>query len=172
MSFPAPCFVSGVLRLTSVLPRALAATVADVVYGMRVTSMDAEYVRTVEAAIRAALDSRAPGSYWVEYFPFLKHLPGWMPGGRATRFVERTRPILTRARNYGFDYVKASEVSVSVRCVGMLMRRAPCSRPGRASRWRSLRLWRMRRMGRRRGGRRLRGTRRVSHTSVNALPKS
>ena len=92
----------------------LASIVVDVVYGMRITGMDAEYVRTAEAALRAASASRTPGTLWVEYAPFLRHLPRWMPGTTGINIAKQSRPVIQRARDYGFDFVKADKVSIAV----------------------------------------------------------
>ncbi|KAI0340920.1 cytochrome P450 [Trametopsis cervina] len=88
----------------------LAGIILDVVYGMTVTGMDDPYLKLAAQAMDVISESRMFGAWWVEYMPFLKYVPGWVPGSSAVRYGERWRPTVMATVHKPFDEVKGAEV--------------------------------------------------------------
>ncbi len=51
-----------------------------VVYGIEVKSKEDEYLSLAEEGNDIFQKAFVPGKYLVETFPFLKHVPAWLPG--------------------------------------------------------------------------------------------
>lgn len=51
-----------------------------------------------------------PGAFMVELFPFLKHIPAWLPGGGARKFADQYIQAVEGLRNRPFDEVKHAAV--------------------------------------------------------------
>ncbi|KAJ3476484.1 hypothetical protein NLI96_g11119 [Meripilus lineatus] len=90
----------------------LISIVADVVYGIQVRDMNADYVVNARTALEGFVRSGEPGAFWVEFFPFLRFIPSWVPGATFKRFVEHYRPFVQRTFRGPFQIVKDSLVSV------------------------------------------------------------
>lgn len=94
------------------LDSTLISIVADVVYGIQVRDMNADYVVNARTALEGFVRSGEPGAFWVEFFPFLRFIPSWVPGATFKRFVEHYRPFVQRTFRGPFQIVKDSLVSV------------------------------------------------------------
>ncbi|KAH8105240.1 cytochrome P450 [Cristinia sonorae] len=81
-------------------------TIMRIVYGARSASEMREYVNLAESAMVAARQLLIPGAFLAELFPFLRHIPSWMPGGATRRFAEKFRATVQRLRNQPFNEVK------------------------------------------------------------------
>jgi len=66
-------------------PSAFTATILSVAYGITIKDSDDPYISTAEIALNGLSDAGIPGTYWVDYLPFLKHVPSWMPGASFKR---------------------------------------------------------------------------------------
>ncbi|KAI0340922.1 cytochrome P450 [Trametopsis cervina] len=88
----------------------LAGIILDVVYGMTVTSMDDSYLKLATQAMDVLAESRMFGAWWVEFMPFLKYVPGWVPGSSAVKYGERWRSTVMAAAHKAFDEVRETEV--------------------------------------------------------------
>lgn len=73
--------------------------------------MDNKYVRLAHEAADVALAARVPGEYWVEFLPFLKYIPDWVPGIRFKEHAKSGGRIWRRLWNEMFDEVKQDLVS-------------------------------------------------------------
>lgn len=82
----------------------------DVVFSIKVTSMENEHLHTAIEAIDYFNESKGPGLAWVEMFPLLRYIPAWLPGGIAQSCGARARPALQRLRNKPYNMVKNSKV--------------------------------------------------------------
>ncbi|KAK7679980.1 hypothetical protein QCA50_016926 [Cerrena zonata] len=58
-----------------------ASLIMEIVYGHRVTSDDDEFVVIAERAGHETVTAGSPGSTLVDFFPILKLVPAWCPGG-------------------------------------------------------------------------------------------
>ena len=54
-----------------------------------------------------------PGKYLVEVFPFLQHVPQWMPGAQFKRYVAVWKTTIADTRNKLFDATLEIMVSLS-----------------------------------------------------------
>ncbi|OBZ67621.1 O-methylsterigmatocystin oxidoreductase [Grifola frondosa] len=59
---------------------AFGATMLKMVYGIELAEDDTEYTATTESALEGVIEGLVPGRFWVEFFPFLRHIPSWVPG--------------------------------------------------------------------------------------------
>lgn len=78
--------------------------------------MDDEYVVVAEEAAAGGGQAAVPGVYWVEYMPFLKYIPSWVPGTKSRRTAEAIRPLVVNMRDKPYAEVKAEIVRSS--CLG------------------------------------------------------
>ena len=78
---------------------------------MDVTDMHNDYIHIAEAAVNALGTTPVPGAFWVEFLPFLKHIPAWVPGASFKKHAEKGRPLIRRMRDEQFDKVKKRMVS-------------------------------------------------------------
>lgn len=68
--------------------------ILQIVYGVKLESLEDEYIKLVERALQGANISAVPGKNWVEFIPFIQHIPSWVPGGRTRRLIDEYRPIV------------------------------------------------------------------------------
>lgn len=74
--------------------------------------MDDEYVVAAKKSFEALSLGTIPGIYLVEYFPFLKYLPGWFPGMNHKALVDEYLPHVGNMRDNPYVEVKAALVGV------------------------------------------------------------
>lgn len=56
-------------------------------YGYDVEPINDHFVTLSEKAVKTLAESFFPGANAVNAFPFLRHLPGWLPGCEFQRFA-------------------------------------------------------------------------------------
>lgn len=86
--------------------------IADIVYGVRAQNLSGEYLALAQEATEYLNDSRKPGKYWADFFPFVKHLPHWLPGAASSKLGQRSKLVVDGMINRPFDAVKIDVVSV------------------------------------------------------------
>jgi len=103
------------------------AVVMRTVYDMQITDMDDDYVRVAQEALVGFGVAGIPGAFWIEYFPFLKGLPEWVPGANFKKFANRIRPYVEEMKNRPFEEVRKRLTNgVDVNCmVASLLRSLP-----------------------------------------------
>ncbi|PFH46033.1 hypothetical protein AMATHDRAFT_77844 [Amanita thiersii Skay4041] len=84
------------------------ATILDIVYGIRVTDWNDEYLMKTEEAVIAFIEAANPGSFLVDVIPILKYVPSWFPGAGFKRFAESQREAVAFTRIKPFEHVKKS----------------------------------------------------------------
>ncbi|THH27825.1 hypothetical protein EUX98_g6365 [Antrodiella citrinella] len=57
-----------------------------ITYGKRVTGMDDEAVTTSQLAVEGANAAGVPGRFWIEFLPFLKNVPSWVPARNSEKY--------------------------------------------------------------------------------------
>jgi len=82
-------------------------SIFSVMYGKKNLSMDHEYVIAAQTAIEGLSEIMVPGAFLIEYFPFLRHVPSWVPGANAQKVVEHYKPYVTATREKPFAEVQA-----------------------------------------------------------------
>ena len=81
-----------------------------VVYGKKISGMDNEYVLYAQKAGESFSQALAPGAYWVEFFPFLRHIPSWFPGTSARKLADKYLPYVLYVRDKPYGEVKEALV--------------------------------------------------------------
>ncbi|KAL1938286.1 hypothetical protein VTO73DRAFT_11737 [Trametes versicolor] len=86
----------------------VAATMLEITYGRRITSLQDELVQVADRALEGINVAGSPGSMIVDFFPALKEIPVWMPGaGFKRRALEVGRDV--RAwKETGYGIVKSA----------------------------------------------------------------
>lgn len=84
--------------------------IVEVSYGKTLSGPDDEYIHVSQRWAEGFDAASVPGRYWVEYFPFLRHIPGWVPGTAAKHLVQKYGECTARLRNDAYDEVKKSLV--------------------------------------------------------------
>ena len=57
-----------------------AATIMKIGYGISVKESDDPYISIAEEVLDGISEAGIPGTFWVDLFPILKHVPSWFPG--------------------------------------------------------------------------------------------
>ncbi|KAI0703111.1 cytochrome P450 [Earliella scabrosa] len=101
------------------LSRYVTATLLEVTYGRRLTSMEDELVQLAERSVNATNEGGNPGSMLVDFFPIcrtiqVKHIPTWMPGAGFKRTALQARTYLDAWRVGGVKMVREAMVSGDV----------------------------------------------------------
>ena len=84
-----------------------------IVYGIKPANPRDEYVSLAEAMVKIMDKAYTPGKYLVEVFPFLQHVPQWMPGAQFKRDVAVWKTTIADTRNKLFDATLEIMVSLS-----------------------------------------------------------
>ena len=82
-----------------------------VIYGIHVKEEGDEYVDMIEAALNVLTQVMVQGKYLVEFLPFLRYVPTWVPGaGRIHRLSLKWKRDNARAVNRPYEYAVANQV--------------------------------------------------------------
>ncbi|KAF8914434.1 cytochrome P450 [Gymnopilus junonius] len=82
------------------------AVVLKVAYGYQVESNDDPLVHQLEHTFKLAGSLNAPGKYWVEYFPILRFIPSWFPGGGFKKIARAIGQEMKRTEMAPFEWAK------------------------------------------------------------------
>ncbi|TCD64489.1 hypothetical protein EIP91_004050 [Steccherinum ochraceum] len=97
---------------------AISSTIFSVLYGRKILKMDDKYLKFIEGALEGFNEAMSPGKYWIENFPFLRHLPSWLPGANAKRVAAKYAPwvgaFLDTPFNEIRDAMRAGKASPSL----------------------------------------------------------
>ncbi|THH28795.1 hypothetical protein EUX98_g5389 [Antrodiella citrinella] len=84
---------------------AFVAIILQVVYAKKVSGLDDDYLHLVHQSMEGLSLQKVPGAFWVEYFPWFKYIPNWVPGARFKKIAEYYKPIVETMINQPFDEV-------------------------------------------------------------------
>ncbi|KAJ8468347.1 hypothetical protein ONZ45_g17274 [Pleurotus djamor] len=90
----------------SLFIRTSAAIIIEICYGHHVADQGDEYVTLADEALAGVNRCAIFGSYMVDYIPWLKYVPSWMPGAGFKREAKQSRHLSQKMLNYPFDMVK------------------------------------------------------------------
>ncbi|TCD66268.1 hypothetical protein EIP91_001597 [Steccherinum ochraceum] len=88
--------------------RFVTAIILSIAYGRTITDMDDEQVVLVEKVALGSAVATLPGSFWVEFLPFLKYLPRWIPGQTFRKHADTYIPLVAAMRDKPFGEVQAA----------------------------------------------------------------
>ncbi|KAI0796931.1 cytochrome P450 [Abortiporus biennis] len=92
----------------------LGSTILGLVYGIDVDDMNHPYIQDVRAEVECINQAHVAGNFWIDYFPFLRNVPGWLPGIRFKRFVEKNQALVDRMKRKPFDDIRIAAESSTV----------------------------------------------------------
>ena len=82
---------------------------------MDVHDMNHEYIRLAILYLEALNETHTMGKFWIDYFPFLKNIPGWLPGVHFQRYGRLQKPIMDMSKRKPFDDIRRAVVCVFLR---------------------------------------------------------
>ncbi|OCH93695.1 CyP450 monooxygenase [Obba rivulosa] len=60
-------------------------SIMSVVYGIQTADKEDSYILRAERAGQGAAEAFTPGTFWIDFLPFLKYIPAWVPGAEFQR---------------------------------------------------------------------------------------
>ncbi|KAF9015058.1 cytochrome P450 [Cyathus striatus] len=78
------------------------------VYGYKIQPENDYYVRLVDEAVRGLGQAVHAGSFLVDYLPFLKYIPAWVPGAGFQKLARKWAVASSNLKNDPFEIVKKS----------------------------------------------------------------
>ena len=88
-----------------------ASSVLKAVYGIEVAERGDKIVDTVELAMEGVALGLTPGAFLVEYLPFLRYVPEWLPGAGFQKRLRRWRDASHTMVDLPFEEAKMAMVS-------------------------------------------------------------
>ena len=79
---------------------------------MDINDLDDDYVKLAQLAMEGMALGRIPGAHWVEYFPIMKWIPGWVPGAGFKKLANVYKPIVEEMAQKPFMEVRDAVVRV------------------------------------------------------------
>lgn len=80
-------------------------------YGKKISGGDDPYILVAEKALEGTTIASVPGTFWVDFLPFLRGIPSWVPGASFKVFAEKYLPYVIAMRDKPYEEVKAALVS-------------------------------------------------------------
>ena len=82
-------------------------------YGIPIREHDDPYLALAKEAIHTIAAAVVPGAFLVDFIPFLKYIPEWVPGAGFQTTAKKYLKIQKRFRNEPFDAAVKNIVGVS-----------------------------------------------------------
>ncbi|KAI0699866.1 CyP450 monooxygenase [Cerioporus squamosus] len=82
---------------------AFGSTIFSAVYGIKISSPNDRYLVMADEAMRIIKGAYTPGKFLVEVFPFIRHLPAWLPGMSFKRKAAEWSVLIQKMRNTPFN---------------------------------------------------------------------
>ncbi|KZT69394.1 cytochrome P450 [Daedalea quercina L-15889] len=103
-----------------------ASSMLQYLYGHKVESDDDEYLYIIETVMEETVRFSAPGTAAIDFLPFLKHTPAWLPGVGFQRRAMNVKRLLREAaqRTYALAASKVEEDVVKDAVLPSLIRTA------------------------------------------------
>ncbi|KAI8994236.1 CyP450 monooxygenase [Trametes punicea] len=107
---------------------ALASSILKAVYGIEVAEHGDKIVETVDLAMEGVALGLTPGAFLVEYLPFLRHVPAWVPGAGFQKRLARWRNASHAMLDLPFEEAKrALKQGATPSIVATILSAAPSS---------------------------------------------
>ncbi|GBE87235.1 Multifunctional cytochrome P450 monooxygenase af510 [Sparassis crispa] len=90
------------------IKRFAAALIMEIAYGHTVRSLDDTYIQIADRATTETVEAGTPGSMLVDFFPWLRYIPAWMPGGKFKKDAARISVLVRRLLDTPYDMVKSA----------------------------------------------------------------
>ena len=82
------------------------AIVMNIAYGIDVQEEDDPYLSIAEEALSGLNQAATLGTFWVDLFPLLKHVPSWFPGAGFQKKAAHWREVNAILAEKPFRYVE------------------------------------------------------------------
>jgi hypothetical protein len=77
-----------------------------ITYGIDVQDFDDPYILIAEEALNGLAQAAPLGTFWVDVFPVLKHVPSWFPGASFQKKAAHWKEVNTNMAEKPFRHVK------------------------------------------------------------------
>ncbi|KAK7460412.1 hypothetical protein VKT23_009132 [Stygiomarasmius scandens] len=84
------------------------ASILRITYGVTSEEENAYYVKLADLAMQSFIEGTHHGSYMVDYFPFLKYIPSWVPGAGFKRKAAIWAQYVSDLNHRPWQYLKSS----------------------------------------------------------------
>ncbi|KAI0764639.1 cytochrome P450 [Fomes fomentarius] len=78
--------------------------ILSITYGLSVDTADSEYITHAEETMHMISKATVPGAFLCDFFPWMKHLPSWLPFQRSAR---QGKDMIDRLVTKPFEHVNA-----------------------------------------------------------------
>ncbi|KAI1794923.1 cytochrome P450 [Ganoderma leucocontextum] len=95
-------------RLEEHIRRTFAASMLKTVYGIDVAEHGDTIIEVIDTAMEGVAVGLTPGAFLVEYLPFLRHIPEWLPGAGFQKKLRRWRDASHEMVEMPFAQAKAT----------------------------------------------------------------
>lgn len=85
-----------------------------IVYGITIKEENDEHIALAEQALQVTAEGLRPGRFLVQYLPFLRHVPSWMPGTSWQQQFKQWRDASARLQEEPFEHAQRAMVSAPV----------------------------------------------------------
>ncbi|TFK92570.1 cytochrome P450 [Polyporus arcularius HHB13444] len=82
--------------------------IMKVVYDIDAADEDDRYIAALEAALEGPIQSLVPGTFLVDFLPFLRYIPTWFPGATSQRLFAKWQAAAETLKNLPYDHVEAA----------------------------------------------------------------
>ena len=83
-----------------------AATAMKISYGIEIQESDDAYISVADESLAGFNEAAVLGTFWVDFFPFLKYVPSWFPGGGFQKKAAHWRELNASLTEKPFSYTK------------------------------------------------------------------
>lgn len=87
----------------AILNRTFGGLALSIAYGLPIREHDDPYLALAEEAVQTVSAAIVPGAFLVDFMPFLKYIPAWVPGAGFQTTAKNYFEIQKRFRNEPFD---------------------------------------------------------------------
>lgn len=93
-----------------ILSSLFGAMIIEVVYGFEDEDRINHYVDLNDRALAAVVEGFTHGRFWVDYLPWLRYVPSWLPGAEFKRKAEKWREEAVKLREGPFEEARRALV--------------------------------------------------------------
>lgn len=90
-----------------------AGAVLKVAYDIDMGNSTEDFYTMANETLEGASQGLVPGRFLAEFFPFLRHIPTWLPGTGSQKLFVKWQAAESRLKNAPFGYVKTSMVKLT-----------------------------------------------------------
>jgi hypothetical protein len=102
------------------MSRLAGSIIMRVTYGHKVTGPDDPHITVSDAALASLEFTGVAGSYLVDSYPFLRHLPTWLPGMRFKTYAQEWRKLPMRMAQEPFEFTRGEMVRCFFHAISLI----------------------------------------------------